>query len=288
MTAPDIEALLTPPGAAPSLPQAGYVTLANPIAPEKVVMRHTLLAGLLNNAVNNLRYTDRLALFEIGSVYLKGAERLPDEPLRLGLVLCGPRRPSGWGQADAKPVDFYDLKGMIETLVHGLHLPNVTYARSTHTSFHPGRSAALVVNGQVMGDFGELHPLVVQAFKIEGAVYAAELDLQALIGAMPTRFIVRPLPVTPAVLEDVAFVVAEDMPAASVEAAIRKAGGALLKDVLLFDVYRGASIAAGHKSLAYALTYQTDEKTLTDDEVKKLRKKIIALAERECGAILRA
>ncbi len=289
MSAPEIENLLVPPGMASSLPQAGYITLANPIAPDKSVMRHTVLVGLLNNALNNLRYTNRLALFEIGSVYLKGEARLPDEPLRLGIVLCGTRRPSSWiADESNKSVDFYDLKGMIETLVGGLHLPNVTYARSTHTSFHPGRSAALVVNGKTLGDFGELHPLVVQAFKLDAAMYAAEIDLQALIAAIPVRFIVKSLPVTPAILEDVAFVVAEDIPAANVEAAIRKAGGALLKSVTLFDVYQGAPIAAGHKSLAYALTYQTDEKTLTDDEVKKLRKKIIALAERECGATLRA
>lgn len=289
MTSPEAEALLVPQGMASSLPQAGYVTLANPIAPEKSVMRHTLLVGLLNNAINNLRYTNRLALFEIGSVYLKGGQRLPDEPLRLGIVLVGTRRPSSWIPDESNStVDFYDIKGMIESLVGGLHVPNVTYTRSMHTSFHPGRSAALMVNGKHIGDFGELHPLVVQAFGVNTSVYAAELDLQALIATIPPRYVVKSLPVTPAVLEDVAFVVAEEMPAANVEASIRKAGGALLKNVTLFDVYRGNPIPQGHKSLAYALTYQTDEKTLTDDEVKKLRKKIIALAERECGATLRA
>jgi phenylalanyl-tRNA synthetase beta chain len=289
MSSPEAENLLVPQGMASSLPSAGYITLANPIAPEKSVMRHTLLVGLLNNALNNLRYTNRLSLFEIGSVYLKGEARLPDEPLRLGIVLCGTRRASSWLPDESNTtVDFYDLKGTIESLVKGLHLPNVTYARSTHTSFHPGRSAALIVNGKELGHFGELHPLVIQAFKLDVAVYAAEIDLQGLIAAIPARYVVKSLPTTPAVLEDVAFVVADDMPAANVEAAIRKAGGALLKEVSLFDVYRGTPIPAGQKSLAYALTYQTDEKTLTDDEVKKLRKKIIALAERECGATLRA
>jgi phenylalanyl-tRNA synthetase beta chain len=290
MTSPEAEALLTPPGLASSLPAGEYVVLANPIVPERSVMRHSLLGGLLATAAQNARYHTRQQVFEIGSIYLKRYEILPLEPLRLGIVVTGRRRPAGWMQDEpGDTLNFFDLKGLIEGLVSRLHLPAVTYARSSHTTFHPGRSATLLIDGVPAGDFGELHPLVAAAFKIGGGpVLAAELDLSAMIAAAPLRFDVSPLPLTPAVLEDIALVVAEATPAAQVEAVIRKAGGSLLKSVTLFDVYRGDSIPAGHKSLAYALAYQTDEKTLEDKDVEKLRKKIIALAERELNAKLRA
>jgi phenylalanyl-tRNA synthetase beta chain len=288
-TNPEAEALLTPPGAASSLPDAGYITMANPIAPEKSVMRHTLLAGLLEIAARNARYHTRQQLFEIGSVYLKKDARLPEEPARLGIVIAGTRHKPDWTHDDGDAsVDFYDVKAIVEGLVEGLKLSGVTYARSTHTSFHPGRSATLLINGQDVGSFGELHPVVAQQFKLGAAVYAAELALDVIIQHTPARFNVTPLPITPAVLEDIALVVPEPTSAVAVEAVIRKAGGDILKSVILFDVYRGDSIPAGHKSLAYALTYQTDEKTLKDEDVAKLRKKIVALAERELGAKLRA
>lgn len=287
---PEAEALLTPPGAESSFPKAAYVTLANPIVPERAAMRHTLLGGLLANVAHNARYHTRQQVFEIGSVYLKYDKPLPDEPLRLAMAMAGGRRVDGWMKDESTArIDFFDIKGVIEGLIQRLHIPNVSYARSRHTTFHPGRAASLLIDGKVAGDFGELHPQVAAALKLTGTpVMIAELDLNAIIAATPSRFEVVPLPLTPAVLEDIALVVPESTPAADVEAVIRKGGGSLLKSAVLFDVYRGASIAPGHKSLAYALTYQTDEKTLEDKEVEKIRRKIIALAERELGAKLRA
>lgn len=289
-TAPELEALLTPTGMVSSLPAVGYVEIANPIAPEKTVMRHTLLYHLLHNAAQNTRYQERQQVFEIGSVYLKNGAGLPDEPLRLGLLMTGARRVDGWSHVEAKGnIDFYDIKGVIEGLLKGLHIANVSYVRSQHTTFHPGRAATLLIAGKAVGDFGEVHPMVAQNFRLNAApVMVAELDLDAIIAATPARYALTPLPTTPPILEDIALVVPEATPAADVEAVIRKAGGAILKSVALFDVYRGESIAAGHKSLAYALTYQTDDKTLKDEDVAKIRKKIIALAERELNAKLRA
>ncbi len=126
LTTPEREALLVPPGAVSSLPLADYVTLANPIAADKVAMRHTLLANLLTNAQANARFTDRQQTFEIGGIYLKYDDRpLPDEPRRLALLMTGPRYPEGWmnqGQnADAaQALDFFDLKGVVEGLLDGL------------------------------------------------------------------------------------------------------------------------------------------------------------------------
>jgi phenylalanyl-tRNA synthetase beta chain len=287
-TTPEAEAQLVPQGAESSLPQAGYVVLANPIASDKTVLRHTLLRNLLENAVRNVRYNQMQQVFEIGSVYLKNGAVLPDEPGRIGILLTGLRQESGWTGTSSETVDFYDIKGVIEGLMHGLHISDYAVVRSQHSTFHPGRSAALQVNGQIVGNFGELHPRVAQTLDLtQYPVLIAELDLDALIAATPDLHAVEPLPIAPPVLEDIALVVKEQIAAADVEAVIRKAGGQLLRDVKLFDVYTGDSIEAGHKSLAYALTYQGYE-TLSDKQIKRVRQSIIILTEKELGAKLRA
>jgi phenylalanyl-tRNA synthetase beta chain len=287
-TTPEAEAQLVPQGAESSLPQAGYVVLANPIASDKTVLRHTLLRNLLENAGRNSRYNQMQQVFEIGSVYLKNGAVLPDEPGRIGILLTGLRQESGWTGASSETVDFYDIKGVIEGLMHGLHIADYAVVRSQHSTFHPGRSAALQVNGATIGNFGELHPRVAQTLDLtQYPVLIAELDLDALIAATPDLHAVEALPIAPPVLEDIALVVKEQIAAADVEAVIRKAGGQLLRDVRLFDVYTGDSIEAGHKSLAYALTYQGDE-TLSDKQIKRVRQSIIILTEKELGAKLRA
>ncbi len=288
LTTPEREALLTN----GSNGQAGYVELLNPISADKTVMRHTLLAGMLETARSNARYTNRQQVFEIGSVYLKRAgEPLPDEPLHLALLLTGPRRPTDWANDDdGGNVDFFDLKGLIEELLRRLHITGEAgYTRAAHDSFHPGRSAMLHINDTAIGVFGELHPQVARAFELTNApVLAAEFDLNALLAQVVEMYRVQPLPQTPPVLEDLALVVPADTPAEAVQAVIVKAGGNLLREVRLFDVYTGESIPAGHKSLAYSLTYQTDERTLKDAEVAKVRQRIIRTAERELGAKLRS
>ena len=159
LTTIEREALLVPPGAESSLPKADYVTLENPIASDKVAMRHTVLANLLTNAQNNARYTDRQQTFEIGAIYLAHEDQLlPDAPSRLGLLMTGTRYPAGW-MKDGAPngqVDFFDLKGVIEELLKSLRIGAVSYDRAAHTTFHPGRSALLKVAGTEIGVFGEL------------------------------------------------------------------------------------------------------------------------------------
>lgn len=289
-TSPEAEAKLVPTGAISSLPQADYVTMANPIAPEKTVLRHTLLINLLENAANNARFVTRQQVFEIGSIYLKTDQPLPDEPLRLGVLLTGTRHDSDWTGSDTNAnADFFDIKAVVEGVVEGLHLPNASYRLGTHTSFHPGKSADLMLGEDMVGTFGELHPMVAQYFKLTNApVMMAELDLQVVLAHLPERYGIQNLPILPAVLEDIALVVSEETTAQQVEESIWLGGGKLLKAVRLFDVYRGGNLLSNTKSLAYALTYQTDEKTLTDDDVQKVREKIIRFVEREVGAKLRS
>lgn len=282
------EAQLSPQHIASTEP---YVTLANPMDTEKNALRRTLLISLLGNAVNNARYTNRQLTFEIGSVYLpREGQQLPDEPRRLGLLLTGSRGVNSWaGGAVTDNMDFFDLKGIVEGLLDGLHVEGASYARSNHPSLHPGRSAQLSVGGKVIGDFGELHPLVSKTFGLSAApVLVAEFDLDGLLDVVNSTNELVPLPTTPPVLQDIALVVNEETPASSVEAVIVKAGGSLLKGVTLFDVYRGDPIPAGQKSLAYNLVYQTEEKTLKDEEVASVHKKIVKAAERELGAKLRS
>jgi len=271
------------------LPPCEYVRLLNPISSEREVMRHSLLAGVLNVAAANLQHTNDVRLFEIGSVYLPRADqKLPDEPRRVALVLCGVRQQEFWaeappsppqlggGRGGTQPLDFFDLKGILEALLTDLHVANGTYRSIKVPALHPGRGAELVVGERVIGSFGELHPKVAEAFNLGGrTVLIGEIDLEALRSTLPARHLYQPVPRFPPALRDLAVLVEESMPAERVASEIRAAGGALLRDVRLFDLYRGENIPAGHKSLAYALTYQADDHTLTDNEVKKAHDKIM-------------
>lgn len=289
-TSRESEALLTPSGAQSSLPQADYVEIVNPAASERDALRHTLMINMLENAANNARYQTTQQVFEIGKVYLGAGKLLPEEPLRLGLLLTGPRNQAWWGGVEAAgDMDFFDLKGVVESLLHALHISDFSVERGTHSSYHPGRSADLLVAGAYIGSFGELHPEVAARFKLTDAkVLYGEFAVEALIRQQQRLHAIEALPTTPAVLEDIALVVNADTPASEVEAVIRQAGGRLLKEALLFDVYTGDQIPAGKKSLAYALTYQDENRTLTDKNAAKIRRKIIGAARRRLKAELRS
>jgi phenylalanyl-tRNA synthetase beta chain len=281
LTSAEAEARLLPsPPAGEGLGARGsYVSLLNPISPERSVMRRTLLPGLLEVAARNLQSAEAVALFELGFVYLpRAGQQLPDEPRRLAVVLCGRRTASAWDdQLGEKPAqyDFFDLKGVVESLLGGLHVSDVTFKPTKDVShLHPGKAAEVKLNGQSVGALGELHPKVASAFGLSGAVLVAELDAEAILAAVPERYPYRPFSTLPAAKRDVAVIVPDDLPADRVLSELRAAGGELLTEAVLFDVYRGDSIPAGTKSLAFALTYQPKEKTLTDKEIDKAHEKI--------------
>jgi phenylalanyl-tRNA synthetase beta chain len=300
LTTPEAEARLVPAGGQSGWPNVPYVMLLNPMTVDRTALRHTLLNGLLVNIADNLRHTDRLRVFEIGSVFLpRPGVPLPDEPRRLTLALTGPRPTPGWPDGPearknrARPenfMDFFDLKGVIEALCEGLRLPGsaLAFKPAEHTTFYPGRCAGVYLRGTLIGHIGEIHPLVRENYAIRQPVIAAELDLDDLIADIPTIDSITPVPTQPAIYEDIALIVPEATPAAQVEATIREAGGALLRAVELFDVYRGEPIPPGKKSLAYALTFLAPERTLTDNEVAKVRAQIVKAAEKAFGAALRA
>jgi len=284
-TSPASEALLQP--AVPVL--ADYVEITNPAAPERNVMRRTLLGNLLECAVRNARYRQSQQLFELGKVYIPQADALPQEPLQLALLLTGTRDAPWWQQTAAGAVmDFYDMKSLVESLLAALHIEGAGYRRSQHRSLHPGRAADLLLGGDCVGSFGELHPVLAARFKLaDSTVLLGEFRVAPLQQHAQRLHTITALPATPAVHEDIALIVPASTAAADVEAVIRQAGGRLLKEVRLFDVYRGEPIPAGKKSLAYALTYQDDSRTLTDKHAARIRRKIVGAARHRLQAELR-
>ena len=260
-------------------PKLDYVTLKNPLSPERSVLRRSVLPGLLEATARNLQNAASVSLFELGFVYIPNGNELPDEPLCLAVVLCGRKSASAWDDVQgAKPAtfDFFDLKGLVEALLASLPIDGASFAPFRYAAhLHPGRSAAVKLGERILGTLGELHPKVASAFGLtDRAVLVAEFDVAAVIAAVPDRVAYRPFSTLPAAKRDVALIVPDDTPADSILAEIRAAGGDLLTSVELFDVYRGDSIPAGTKSLAYALTYQPKDKTLTDKEIDKAHQKI--------------
>jgi phenylalanyl-tRNA synthetase beta chain len=285
LTTPEREGRLLPRSAGLSPDDRPYVTLANPITVERVAMRHSLLASVLEVLAANSRFNEQIALFELGHIYLASEEgqeepngALPDELRRLVVALTGPRLPEHWQEQDRpETFDFFDLKGILEGLFADLRLSDITFEAASHPSYRPNRTACVLLGEKQIGYAGELHPLVKENFEIrsEAPVLAAELDLELILRHVPAHFAVESVPNYPAVREDIAVLVDKSVPAADVAAVIRRSGGPLLKKVALFDFYEGERIPAGKKSLAYHLTFQSPGKTLTDKEVGKSRQRIV-------------
>lgn len=288
LSSPDHEAKLlpkTPPDDRP------YVALTNPISPERSVMRHSLLASVLEVAAANTRYQTRVPFFEIGPIYLADEDAvLPTELARLAIVMTGERIDSTWHDEQPPGYDFFDLKGVLEGLFGGLGL-DVHYEPTVHPSFRRGRTAHLMLGDNQIGVMGELHPLAVENLDMRleknQPVLAADIDLEAIYNKVPPIRPYSPLSAYPAVHEDLALVVPQSVPSQAVMQEIRKAGGYLLRHVELFDVFSGGSLPPHHRSLAYHLTYQANDKTLTDKDARKIRQRIIAQLERNLGAKLR-
>jgi phenylalanyl-tRNA synthetase beta chain len=269
-----------------------WIELVNPISPERSAMRKSLLTNLLEAAAGNLRHAHTVRLFEVGAAFLPiSGQRLPAEPRRLGLLLTGQRTVESWDEAQGnkpKAIDFFDLKGVVERLTLALHLPSIAFRATRDVPhLHPGRAAELLIDGRVAGSLGELHPKTAVAFELaDRSVLVAEIDLDVLLATVPERFAYTPVPEHQAALRDVAVVVDESLTNEAIVKEIRAAGGEMLSQVRLFDVYRGDSIAAGKKSLAYALSFQAD-RTLKDTEIDKAHKKVEERLVQALGASIR-
>jgi phenylalanyl-tRNA synthetase beta chain len=275
------------------LREENYIRLLNTLTSEREYMRRTLMNHLLETLRDNLRFTDRVTIFEVAHVYLpREEELLPDEPRRLGIVMSGPRLARSWLAASVEPMDFYDLKGVVDTLLTRLGIAEYTFKPAKHPTFHPGRTAELRLSTpthEPLAILGEVHPLVREAFDLpDQPVCLAEFDLEALLTQAEAVHPMQPISRFPPVVEDLAIVVAEEVPARRVQEMIAWAGGELLTQVTLFDVWRGGQVPAGKKSLAYALTYQGQDHTLGSEEVSRVRERILQQLAEELGAELRA
>ena len=271
-------------------PKHEYVRIKNPITPDRTVMRTSGLATMLELLEYNSKFRPSLALFEIGPVFLPvEGQLLPNETLRLTVGLAGLREIPTWQTKNPEPRDFFDLKGVLEALLKGLHIPEVSFRPTERPTFHPGKCAEVLSGERVLGVFGELHPMVQEHYEFEALpVLAAELDADLLIALSRVEFEHQPLSNYPVMVEDIAVIVPEETPAAALEAAIRQAGGTLLVNVQLFDIYRGEQLGEGKKSMAYQLTYQAFDRTLTDKDAETIRNRIVRALAREFGAVLRS
>jgi phenylalanyl-tRNA synthetase beta chain len=264
------------------------VRLQNPLAADRSVMRPTLLFGLLEAVATNVhRQAPDVRLFEIGRVFEgRGAGVLPHEETRVAMVLTGLRTPRAWYAPRAR-ADVFDAKGAMEGVIEALGRREVTIEPTSAVYLEDGRAATVVVQGTPVGVLGELHPDVQKVFDLPTPVFFAELSLDA-IESLPERVVqYRPLARYPGVQRDLAVVVSVDVLAAEVSRAIEGIRPAWLRRITLFDVYEGAQVGPGRKSLAYGLLYQADDRTLTDTEVNRAHSELVKQLRAQLGAEVR-
>ncbi len=262
------------------------VKLRNPLSEDYTQLRTSLLPSLLQVLQRNVRR--RARIFEFGRVYLARPEQqLPDERRHIGIALLDAPPAPHW-QKQPEPIDFFTLKAIVNRLLDALGAPPPVYQAVQQPSFHPGRCAALMIDSQQVGVLGEVHPDVAARYELGARAYIATIDFDDLVRHISLIRTYTPITRFPAAERDLALVVRSDVPAATVESVVRAAGGPLLESAQVFDVYTGPPIPPEFKSLAFALRFRAPERTLTDVEVDAAMQEIIAAAERELEARLRA
>jgi phenylalanyl-tRNA synthetase beta chain len=265
--------------------------IANPLSEDQSAMRTALLPGLLATAQHNVaRDRSTLAIFETGRVFLSnGPDALPEERLHLGVLLAGDARPKTWRE-EAKPADFYVVKGLLSGVLEGLGV-GWRLVDGGPPFLHPGRAAEVLVDTHDAGYLGEVHPLVARDFGLGDlerppAVFEIDLGLVLAVAEKRERRY-QDLITYPPVVQDIAVVVDEAVEAQTVCDCVRAAGEPELRSVRIFDHYRGEQVGAGRKSLALRLEFQSPERTLTDEDVAKIRARIAEQLAQEVGGSLR-
>ena len=251
--------------------------ILNPLGEDTSIMRTTVLPSMLEILTRNYNYRNpSVKLYELGKVYFKRPDGMADEPKMLCLGAYG---------AD---MDFFAMKGAVESVLRGLRVENVRFVAETkNASYHPGRCAAVYAGDTPLGVVGEIHPLTAQNYGVDAELYAAELWLDAMLAARAGTPVYQPLPRFPAVTRDIAVTVESRIPAADLQATIRAAGGETLKACTVFDVYTGAPIPPGFKSVAFSLVMRSDDQTLTDDHADAIMQNVLKALKAEHNAILR-
>ncbi|MCC3863817.1 phenylalanine--tRNA ligase subunit beta [Terrisporobacter petrolearius] len=254
-----------------------YITLINPLGEDTSVMRTTMMPSMLNVLYTNVsRKVESGLAFECGHTFTP-QEGLPIETNHLCVGMYG------------KDVDFFVLKGALETILDSVGFENYEIIPETNnTTFHPGRCATIMYNNIYIGTFGEVHPEVIDNYNLGQRVYLAELDLDLIFENSDRTIIYSPLPKYPSTSRDIALLVKDDIIVKQIEDIIKANGEDLLESYKLFDVYKGSQIADGYKSIAYSIIYRSKDKTLTDEDVNKVHQNIIRELEEKLDAKLRS
>jgi phenylalanyl-tRNA synthetase beta chain len=268
-------------------PARRMVQVANPTSDDEPALRTTLLPGLLRSAARNVaQHASSIALYEIARTYEPSTSILPRETLAAGGVFSGTRGGTSWRKAP-EPWDFFGAKGVLEKAVEAMEIDGLGFAPAKTMPFHPARAASVALGATSIGLLGELHPVVCDRFSVPEGTVAFELSLVRLFARLPERVKVEELSRFPAVYVDLAVVVGDGVPAARVEDVIREAGAPEVVGTRLFDVYKGEQVPRGHKSLAYALELRSRERTLKDEDVQIVLRRILSSLEERTGARLR-
>lgn len=251
--------------------------ILNPLGEDTSIMRTTILPSMLEIIARNHSYRNKSArLYELGKIYLPREDGLADEPKYLSLGAYG------------DGVDFFSFKGSIETLLHELRITDVKYvACANNDSYHPGRCAKVYAGETYLGVFGQIHPLVAANYGMDTEVYTAELSFDAMYEKRGDIPVYQPLPKFPAVTRDIAVVCDEAVTVGALEESIRRGAKGLLKDVSLFDIYRGPGVASGKKSVAFNLVLRADDRSLTGEEADEDVQSILAALKADHNAVLR-
>ena len=258
-------------------PLRNSLKILNPLGEDTSIMRTTILPSMLEIIARNHSYRNKSArLYELGKIYLPREDGLADEPKYLSLGAYG------------DGVDFFSFKGSIETLLHELRITDVKYVACTdNDSYHPGRCAKVYAGETYLGVFGQIHPLVAANYGMDTEVYTAELSFDAMYEKRGDIPVYQPLPKFPAVTRDIAVVCDEAVTVGALEESIRRGAKGLLKDVSLFDIYRGPGVAIGKKSVAFNLVLRADDRSLTGEEADEDVQSILVALKADHNAVLR-
>ncbi len=272
-----------------AIKQADTIKLAMPMSEERSTLRQSLVPHLLEALQYNVaRQNDSVALYETGTVFLQSAEgeALPEEREHLAGALTGLWHTQAW-QGEKKQLDFYVAKGILEGLFTKLGLSDrIAFQAAKMDGTHPGRTARITLDGEFIGYVGQVHPTVEAQHDIK-ATYVFELSLQDLLQAEVAPIAYESIPRFPSITRDIALVVDKDAVAGNLQAIITEAGGKLLKEVSVFDLYEGDRMEEGKKSIAFSLKYFDPAKTLTDEDVTKAHTKVLDAVKEKAGAELR-
>ncbi|WP_148551394.1 phenylalanine--tRNA ligase subunit beta [Paraclostridium bifermentans] len=254
-----------------------FVKIINPLGEETSVMRTTLIPNMLDVISTNLSHkVEEVYAFECGNTF-RPQEGLPVETKKLSIGMYG------------KEVDFFSIKGAVETILTNVGFDGYEVEPETkNLTFHPGRCAKLVYNNICIGTFGELHPDVLENYDLNQRVYVAEIDIDLVFENLNNSKVYNPLPKYPATTRDIALLVKDEVFVKQIEDIIKANGSDILESYQLFDVYKGAQIEEGHKSIAYSITYRSKDKTLTDEDVAKVHDKIVSELSEKLNANLRS